>query len=509
MSGNGWLRPKKSRQKLRKRGVEPPPPPSSGNYLTPTVSTASSRSITKNGQGVAVDKDLPPLPPIAPLQAHRLKYKEAHSRIDSQRGENRDYTALIHALGLEEPFDENDSRPRGDYGGEGERPPGEPAVASLPAHLWAQIAGYLNPKDAVCLALASRTLHARLGRAPFEALRRPENAGHKLALLLTLDRCLPRHLLCFPCGKYHQRTQPGRERLQPADALVRNPVFICPNARNMLRPAPRHRIAHGWNLPFALVQLVTRASRFGPQYGIDVEALARRWKGNTGDGEDGWSHSTRFLIHGGRLLMRVISQCFAPPGLGPSAQRLLLFSRDDYFPYFSVCAHWRDGELTRVCKCALTHVPAELPRGQQSMEARFKNSLRVGQHRPSAATAPTVCGFCQPMRRCPECPTEYLVEIKLAEARNHHRGGGVEFRHALVVTRWSDLGDGSAPSTSLEWAACNGDEAGAGYDSFGRLGKRAISGSFEAKLSSDNTGIPGRRIMSMNPGNVKGGDDWY
>lgn len=499
MSGNGWLRPKKSRQKLRKRGLDNP-----GD-----LTTISSRSSIKNGPGVSVDKDLPPLPPVAPLQAHRLKYKEAHSRIDTQRGENRDYTALIHALGLEDPFDDDESWPRRERDEEGERPPGEPVVASLPSHLWTQIAGYLNPKDAVCLALASRTLYARLGKAPFEALRRPENASHKLALLLTLDRYLPRHLLCFPCRKYHLRSQPGCEKLQPSDALVRNPVFVCPNARNMLRRAPRHRIAHGWSLPFSLVQLATRAARFGPHYGVDVDALARRWKGKSGDSEDGWSHSTRFLIHDGRLLMRVVSQCFAPPNLSPSGQRLLLFSRDDYFPYFSVCAHWRDGELTQVCKCALTHVPEELPRGPQSIEAKFKNSLLMGPRRPTAATAPTLCGFCQPMRRCPKCPTEYLIEIKLSEVRNHHHRGGVEFRHALVVTRWSDLGDGSAPSTSLEWAACNGDQAGAGYDSFSRLGKRAISGIFEAKISSDNTGIPGRRIMSMNPGNVKGGDDWY
>lgn len=110
------------------------------------------------------------------------------------------------------------------------------------------------------------------------------------------------------------------------------------------------------------------------------------------------------------------------------------------------------------------------------------------------------------MRRCPECPSEYLVEIKLTEDRTDPRS--LHFRHAIVVTRWCDLGDGKSPRLSKEWAACNGLLEG--YDSFQMLGKRSISGIFEASIADDT--LPGQRIISMNPKGKKRGEDgtgWY
>jgi hypothetical protein len=478
-----WLRPKKSRQKLRKHGA------------TESVVSASSTSLfsVQTGYGRPYDEDVPPVP-IAPLQTHRLNYKEASSRIDTQLGENRDHTEILHALGLEEPFETGQSGAADDLD---RRPPGEPVIASFNPRLWAWIVQELNPKDAACLALASKTLYSRLGRRPFEVLNRPENSEFKIDFLILLDQRLPHHLLCFPCQKYHVRIQEGRERLQAAQIL--NPLFICPNARNALRPPPRHRITHGRNLPFTFVQLATRAKRFSPMYGIPTDSLSRRWT------REEWTSTTRYHIHEGRLLMRVVSQKFAPPGLTPSGKRLLLFSREDYWPFFSVCAHWRDGELMEACKCALGHIP--VPRetgGLQGAEAKFKDKMRGRAYDPNAIA--TLCSFCQVMRRCPKCPTEYLIEIKLAEDRRDPKS--IYFRQAIVVTRWSDLGDGTSPTSSPEWAACNGQESE--YDSFKMIGKRAISGIFESAFTHDT--IPGRRIISMNPQNKKGGherDDWY
>lgn len=79
-----------------------------------------------------------------------------------------------------------------------------------------------------------------------------------------------------------------------------------------------------------------------------------------------------------------------------------------------------------------------------------------------------------------------------------------------MVTRWSDLGDGRSPRLSKEWAAINGDEAGEGYDSFEKIGKRAISGIFESAITDDT--LPGQRILSMNPKGKKlgeAGNNWY
>lgn len=110
------------------------------------------------------------------------------------------------------------------------------------------------------------------------------------------------------------------------------------------------------------------------------------------------------------------------------------------------------------------------------------------------------------MRRCPECPTEYLIEFKLEEDRTDP-DPRLRFKQCMVVTRWSDLGDGKDPSKG-EWAAINAEEGGA-YDSFAMLGRRAISGVFE---SQTGVGGPGQRIVNLNPkGEKKGeaGHNWY
>ncbi|GAB1192222.1 hypothetical protein APSETT444_001410 [Aspergillus pseudonomiae] len=468
----GALRPKKSRQVLRK---------------------ASAPNLR---EALPSKNDVPEVPSLTPWEAHRLKHREANLQKDTQLGEVRDHTAMLHSIGVGDldPSDPNVQLHEFDN-----RPPGEPVIASLTSDLWAKVAEYLNPAERASLAFSSRTLYTRLGREPWITINLPENHDYKADFLISQDRLLPHHLLCFPCGKYHRRTQEGCEKLEPADVV--NPLFDCPNARNNARPAPRHRITHGRVLYFTFHQLVMRAYRFGPSYGIPPDSLCRRWR------RDGWYHQTRYHIHHGRLLMRVVSTCFADPGLSVSEQRLLLYSRDDYWPYFSVCAHWRDGELMNICKCALGHIP--VPRttnGLQGLEHRAKDMYHRRIHNPNALTS--LCGKCRPMRRCPECPSEYLVEVKLTEDRSGSQRN--VFRHAIVVTRWTDLGDGRSPRLSREWAAINGDEAGKGYDSFAEIGKRAISGIFESAITDDT--LPGQRILSMNPKGKKlgeAGNNWY
>ncbi|CDM36882.1 unnamed protein product [Penicillium roqueforti FM164] len=463
------LRPKKSRQTLRKGSR------SSSTDLRLAVETSV--------------EEAPPMPELAPLALHRLKYKELHAQVDSQLGERRDYTEIIHTLGTS---DVNEIHPP-TYEHNDRRPPGEGDIASLPPKLWAHIAGYLNPAEAASLAMASITLYRRLGSGYLKALAHPDNQIEKINFLVGMDISVPHHLLCIPCVKYHRRTKEGTERIRPTHIL--NPLFDCPNSTNVLNPPPRHRMTHGRNLPFTFVQLVMRAHRFGPSYGLAPESLGRRWQ------RDNWSHSTRFHVHAGRLLLRVTSQTFAAPGLTASGQRMLLHSREDYCPYFSACAHWRDGELMPACKCALEHIPR--PRstgGLQGLEHRVKDRMAGQAFDPNALT--TLCGFCRPMRRCPQCPTEYLIEVKLTEDLDDRR-----FKQCIVVTRWSDLGDGTTPS-GLEWAAINGKTDD--YDSFAHYAKRGIASIFEAAFTADT--LPGQRIVSLNPKKKSLGEDghrWY
>lgn len=480
------IRPKKSRQVLRRTNASTPD-------LQSTAFSRSTDSIPPVPSRGKLDDDVPPVPSLAPLQAHQAKYRTAKSKMDTQLGENLDYTTMLHSLGIHDIAEHESNELFSEYD---RRPPGEPVVASLSFDLWALIAEYLNPAEIASLAFASKTLFDRLGPSAWIELDHFDYLPYRGDFLASQDRSLPHHLLCFPCGKYHRRTQEGRERLQPASVL--NPLFNCPNARNTALPQPRHRITHGRVLYFSFVQLVMRAHRFSPHYGIPVESLWRRWQ------RDGWTHNSRYIINRGRLLMRVVSSTFAPPGLTPSAQRMLLYNREDYWPYFSACAHWRDGLLMDVCKCALNHIP--VPRrteGLQGLEHKARDMTRGRIFDPNAIV--TLCGKCRPMRRCPDCPSEYLVEIKLTEDRTDPKS--IYFRHAIVVTRWCDLGDGTTPR-SREWAACNGE--GPPYDSFQLLRKRSISGTFESAFTDDV--IPGQRILSMNPKGKRLGEEgtnWY
>ncbi|KAK8207512.1 hypothetical protein IWZ01DRAFT_543749 [Phyllosticta capitalensis] len=466
------LRPKKSRSRLAKK----PPPEHMSPDLVRLNSEASRPQTAKS------------------VHYHDGSTRAAPDLIDKSTGERKDITALLHGL-----QDNSESGEHGYYTEHDEnRKPGEPLVASLSSNLWMKIVDFLQLSDAASLAFATKVLFQKIGPGPWENLRLEENHQHRAEFLARLDRSMPRHLLCFPCAKFHLRIQPGQETLKPPNIL--NPLFECPNAQNPLLPPSRLRLTPHRNLPFTFVQLVMRAHRYGPRYGIPCEELFRRWR----DPESGWSHQTRYHVVKGHLLLRVLSQSFATPGLPPSGQRTLLFSREDYTPYFSVCAHWKDGELTNLCKCALNHLPKEQAgNGPEQQLQRRIDTVRKASAPLTALRAASQCPECRSIRRCPECPTEYLVELKLAEDKSDK---AQKFKQAISVTRWSDLGDGTTPATP-EWAACKGDNEE--YDSFKAIGRRAISGTFESQTGDF---IPGQRVRSLNPKNQKKGDEghsWY
>lgn len=362
-------------------------------------------------------------------------------------------------------------------------------IALLPNELWERIALFLEPLDAAHLAISSKTLYRKLGLTPFTTLDQLENKHLKIAFLNQFDHQLPGHLLCFPCATYHRRSHTGKEVLK-AD-YVSHPVFVCPKVTSSV--LPRLRLAHGRELPYAYVQLAMRHAKYSPNHGISPDGLTRRWKSKG----SGWQHCTRYMEHDGRLLMRAISKSFAPPtsALTETAQRHILYDREHYMPYFSVCAHWRDGDLMKICKCMMSHLP-EPPDS-------YYRQLQRGPKLSRAAAHPNLivrgCNFCGPARRCPECPTEYLVELQMGEDTNDPVA---PFKHAIVVTRWSDLGDGSSPYTSPEWVAVSGNmiDSRSEYDSFSNLGRRAVGGVFESRISGS---VPGQRLVSLNPKNKK------
>ncbi len=371
--------------------------------------------------------------------------------------------------------------------------------AALPETVWQAIATYLEPVDTACLSLTSKILNEKLGSSPLAELNEPQHRHQKIALLHRINKDHPRQLLCFPCAKFHVRSSPGKESLK-AD-YVANPLFTCPNTRSMY--LPRMRLTHGRELPYSFVHLAVRGHVHSSAHGIQPSALERRWKCK----DSSWSHRTRYMVHNGRLLVRVVSQIYAQPSMEmtETSQRHLLYDREEYMPFFSVCAHWKDGELMRLCKCALSHIPAP----PVSYLQQLKKAPKINYAAANPNFIVRGCEECQPARRCPGCPTEYLIEVQMVEDKSDPVR---QFKHAIVVTRWSDLGDGSSPYTSPEWTAIQGIEPGEGkeaYQSFSHVGRRAVGGIFESRISGT---VPGQRLVSLNPKNKKMGEEghgWY
>jgi len=444
----------------------------------------------------------------APINAAVMP-NAANNALSIDTGERKDLTDMLHAL----QYDDNDMTgltkttiDRGD-GIDASRPRGESSLSQLPREVWDVIIdNHLSPLDAANLGMTCKTMHVKLDNLPFRLLQLPQNREWRIQFLIQLDEGYPRHLFCFQCATFHFRIAAGREVLRPSN--VSNQLFICPNGQNNLNPQSRIRIASGRMLPFTFVQLCTRAIRFGPEHGLSVSSLDRRWSDGT---ESSWSHTSRYMINdrNGHLLVRIISHYFLPTisqPMTPAAKRLLIYSRDDeYTPYFSVCSHWRKGELMELCKCALSHIPVQ----HRTDNARLIMRQVVPLDLPKAMANRGIavqCSECLTLRRCPWCPTEYTIELKKLEDKSVDLMSNQRFRLALVVTRWSDLGDGIRPDRD-EWTAIKGDKDD--YDSMKEMGPRSIAGWFEGAIGDNYIG---HRLLSLNSKNKiysETTDEWY
>lgn len=424
---------------------------------------------------------------------------------DKQTGEQViDHTDMLHSLGHNDSHERLPQFARFVNCESLQVQTGQELLNRLPMKLWIPIFDTLSLADQASLSFTCKALREHLVSYETE-LALPENSSERIDFLLRLDSTVPDHLFCFACNVYHRRLNPQKEVLRPTN--IANPVFQCPHAQNVRKYVSRIRITSGRRLPFTFAQLVMRGYHNTPAHGISIDSLSKRYR----DPQNQWSHITRYAIVNGHLLMRVISTSFAAPGLPPAGLRQLLYNNQEEFtPFFSVCPHWRDGELMPSVKCALSHIPKPMEGGGVD---------RLGREivaRISVTSSPivTLCETCRPMRRCPDCPTEYLIEVKVAEDRAE-QDPTKKFKQALVVTRWSDLGTGLSPGAAVgdvennrEWAACTGHLKD--FDSTQALGKRAVSGVFESQFNVDL--IPGQRIISMNPNKERLGErghNWY
>lgn len=438
-------------------------------------------------------------------------FTEQYNR-DKVTGEMKDPTNMLHSLAHD--FDTPDKSYLTKADTNSPAGPGSVVVGRLPGKLWRRILAYLSLADQASLYLCNKSWWQFLPRDILLQLNGAGITHHRLRcdLLQRLNENYPSHLLCYICGRYHYRSQKGKEVMKPTNIF--NPIYECPyqNVSDPSKRTPRHRTTFGRAIPFPFVQLALRYHKYGADYGIHCDTLGRRYKDREAVGK--WFHQTRWAIIDGHLYMRIVSTCFATHSLPPAGMRHLLYTREDFTPFFSVCAHWRDGELMPVCKCALSHIPVPLSGSGALRLAKEIDKHFNGPDSPMARQ----CEKCKPIRRCPECPTEYLVEIRMQEDPAEKDPREL-FKYAIVVTRWSDLGDGKVPWAG-EWAAVNnenlevdpntGQVLGERYDSFQKLGRRAVSGTFESFFNPEQ--IPPARLISLNPNKIKLGEkghDWY
>ncbi|KNG45524.1 hypothetical protein DDE82_007261 [Stemphylium lycopersici] len=494
-TNNAYLQPDLQAADYRRNSEGQP------QYAAPLYQPQSSRSASI--PQVQSEKTLP----YAPSKAQPSKLSKAHRApsaparaddiLDKDTGERKDLTEMMHAFTYVDGVDTiEEERDDTSLLYDPTKPDGTALLGSASPEVWLRVADFLSPLDVANLSSTCRTMYARLGKRPYKLLLDPMHRSQRLDFLLAMDHKMPRHLFCFPCAQWHLRIQPGLESLKPQNVL--NPLFECPNRTNVHLPPPRIRISDGRTLPFAFIQLARRHWARGAEYGIPHQSLARRWKDPYSD----WSHeSTYHITDKGNVLMRVRSQHYVEGGMTDAAKRLLLYSRGDYTPYFSVCAHWKHGLLTSIPKCALKHIPYSNEADTTAIDKFRERSIG----KKITGMVP-LCSVCRPMRRCPKCPTEYLFELKLMEDRSVRGNGPGRFKQALIVTRWSDLGPARSPEDA-QWSAITGENDK--YDSFVEIGRRAVSGVFESAFTDT---IPGQRILSMNPQSVTANEesgDWY
>ena len=316
-------------------------------------------------------------------------------------------------------------------------------LSTLPREVWLYISGYLEPQDAASLAFVNRETADRLGPFFWSPLKLPSNHAARAVFLEPMESKLPDHVLCKLCAIYHARHDPSKRRDREVLRSLHdyNEKPLLATHCNSKAALPSTRITVDCVLPFHLAKLAMSTEHPPAPRRMLAAGLNRTWTPDNSVWADiasswtvdpTWKHRARFAIskpaqpnQPSQLLMKVTSTYYPRPNLTASEQRLILSCRKDYTANYTTCAHEAKGYiLFKACKCALGHIPSGRDAGLASQ-----------------------CSWCRPVYKCVLCPSEYLIQIKLVNQ-------GPRFCHALVVTRWTNLGE-CRSFEDPEWAACS------------------------------------------------------
>ena len=274
-----------------------------------------------------------------------------------------------------------------------------PPFKKLPTELIVSIAELLPLHSAALFTLTCRVVSFALGTKYLDQLRaKPETHRiEQFTFLGTLQRDLPRYILCYDCGLLYSNT------MQRRDTRERSVITPC------ARQDWASRVDQYIQTRFSSVtfRLAMKLHRHGLDCSKQLSSLSRCLSVALTLYNRQWESTPRIV--NGHFLLRNQIWHFFPLG---RAVKVPAFSIGE------ICPH------------------SKFPRAELACRVRHIKNAKLN----------ATCRTCTGMFQCKDCHTEYRIDYK-------DFGDGV----ALIVTSWLDLGEGRTASdpTYQSHVLCN------------------------------------------------------
>lgn len=298
-------------------------------------------------------------------------------------------------------------------------------LAGLPIELLLVIADFLTLDDVICLSLCSHMTFAKLARKRTVLLSRCfENkillpsARENIPLLLRLQRDQPKYFFCHVCymlHKYYNSPAFGGSTLENNRCTLR--CFPKWKHHNSLALEFKGLLSDiKYELYFLHIQLATRSVSYGPQFGIDTEALSY-----TQVFEKRREITSLFSVDAEVCLDRSKPKddlfARAPPEFVLRTQQIFSSPRRNHHLIYNDPLFCHSGDYF-ICT-HIDHHPERLGR----LIRRIVRSCRAGKKAPSSSWI------------CEWCKTSFCIEVCDYDIK----------MRALIITRWMNLGAGLSP----------------------------------------------------------------
>ena len=290
-------------------------------------------------------------------------------------------------------------------------PPPISPITTLPTEILQHIATFLPTTSVASFALCSRGFCRTIGSQAWRDLQDPASAAEKHHFLSILERDLPDLVHCHHCIRLHRRE--AYEALQRQSWKV-----IPPRLKECIkRDTIQYRWAPDYNLHFRWCQLVMKAYRYGPRYGIPVAALTHVHSESRERSSSQVFFSARIDPVADELILRHIYRVVIPSSKDIADLR---------WHHVEICPHLAPSRCGQRLKCLLV--------------------CKLNHWKSS------ICHTCSGLLQCGHCVTEFLLEVE----------DSGDSGHIVYVTTWENLGPCRSPHDPKWW--------GHAYDMYRRCG---------------------------------------